>query len=70
MVMPAVIEFTTPLDEPIVATAGLLLLHVPPVVISAKVVAVPAHIEVVPVIAAGAEFTVIDKYALQPVPKE
>ena len=48
-----------PLLKPIVPTAILLLLHVPPVVASFKVVVVPAHIVVLPVIPAGDGFTVI-----------
>lgn len=50
MTVPAPIPVTTPVDKPTVATAGLLLTQVPPVVVSLNVVLVPVHITVVPVI--------------------
>ncbi len=43
---------------PIVATATLALLHVPPVVVLVSVVPVPIHVVSVPPIAAGSAFTV------------
>lgn len=49
--VPAEAPLTTPLEAPIVATAGLLLLHVPPVTALLSVVVPPTQIVVVPVIA-------------------
>ena len=49
---------TIPLDEPIVATAGVLLVHVPPPP-SVKVIFEPPQTVVGPDIAAGNELTVI-----------
>ena len=48
----------TPVAALTVTDAGLLLVHVPPVGVDASVVTVPAHNEVVPVIAVGAAFSV------------
>ena len=45
---------TIPLELPTVATDGLLLVHIPPGVVEAKVVVLLTQNEVVPVIAAGA----------------
>ncbi len=53
-------------DVPMVATPELLLAHVPPPVVEDSVVVVPAHIEVVPVIAAGIAFTVTVVVLTQP----
>ena len=47
--VPAAIPVTTPVEEPIVAIAGLLLLHRPPGVISLRVVDVPVQVLVAPV---------------------
>jgi len=60
VVVPEPIAVTFPLWS-IVATAELLLLHVPPVVASANVVVTPTPIEKVPVMAAtvGKLFTVM-----------
>lgn len=52
VVVPAAIAVTIPLAS-IVATEGAVDDHVPPAVTSDKVVLVPAHIVVVPDIAAG-----------------
>ena len=59
VVVPAAMPDTTP-DVPIVAIAGVLLLHVPPVVVLAIVVVAPAHTLIVPVMAdtVGFAFTV------------
>ena len=46
---------TTPVDEPIVATDVLLLLHVPPVVVLLSVVVVPTQMLVVPVMMPNGE---------------
>ena len=51
--VPAVSPLTIPDDDPIVATAGLLLLHQPPDVASVSVVLVPVQIFVMPDIDAG-----------------
>lgn len=56
----------TPLTMPpgfILATSGLLLLHVPPGVMSFSVVVVPVHTVVLPVIGAIEVVTVIEAYA-------
>jgi hypothetical protein len=68
MVVPALIPLTTPVELPTVATAVLLLLHVPPPVAHESVVEPPAQALVVPVIAAGTEFTVrtaVDRHPLE-----
>jgi len=49
--VPAVLPVTTP-DVPMLATVGLLLLHVPPTVEFDRVEVAPAHKDIVPVIAA------------------
>ena len=41
--VPAAAALTIPVDDPIVATAPLLLLHAPPVVASVNAVPCPAH---------------------------
>ena len=51
--LPAVIPETVPVDEPMVATAGLLLNHVPPPASDNEEV-VPGHAFGVPLIGAGA----------------
>ena len=51
---------------PAVATAVLLLVHVPPVVASLNVMVCPAHTLVIPVMADGAELIVIAVLDLQP----
>jgi hypothetical protein len=57
--VPADIPITTPLAEPIVATAGVLLLHEPPVALLANVVVAPIQVVSVPVIGEeNAAFTV------------
>lgn len=59
--LPAATPVAIPVDEPTVATAVLLLLHVPPVVALFSVVVAPTHAESVPVIVPavdGAAFTV------------
>ena len=66
MAVPAETPVTT-LEEFTVAMALLLLLHVPLVVPSPRVVVDPAHTVVVPVMANGIGFTVIVNVLLQPV---
>ena len=63
---PAVTPVTIPVD-PTVAIDILLLLHVPPVVISDNVIVLPGQTCVRPVIDAGAGFTVIGVTTLHPV---
>ena len=55
--VPALIPFTTPVAELIVALVGRLLLHTPPPGVAFSVVLLPMHTDSVPVIAAGAVFT-------------
>jgi hypothetical protein len=62
--VPAV---TTPVDEPMDATALLLLVHVPPAVALLSAVVCPEHTASVPVMAAGSAFTVISAVIGQPV---
>ena len=57
---------TTPVDEPTVALA-LLLIHVPPLVASVKVVVEPIHTELAPEIAAGIVLIDITNVVKQPV---
>ena len=61
---------TMPDDEPIVAIAVLLLLHVPPVVASASDADIPTQTDDGPVIPAGSGFTVAGMVVVQPVPSE
>ncbi len=65
--MPAVTPVTTPVDEPTVAIASLLLNHVPPDVVFESVAVDPTHAFIVPVVAAGLGFTVIVSFREQPV---
>jgi hypothetical protein len=55
------------LVAPTVATAVLLLAHVPPAGVSDKVVVVPTQKFVLPLIGAGNGLTVIPAVAMQPV---
>ena len=55
-----------PLDEPIVATAGFVLVHVPPVVRSLSVAGVPVHTVVGPVIGDTRLMALIVVVAAQP----
>lgn len=60
VVVPAATPFTAPLVASIVAVAVLVLLHVPPVVVLAKVIVAASHTVVAPEIAVndGAAITV------------
>jgi len=49
-VVPAITPVTTPVDAPTVATAGVSLVHVPPVDVLLHVSEEPIHIGVTPVI--------------------
>ncbi len=53
VVVPEATPIAVPVENPIVATEGVLLVHTPPVVASVSVVVKPTHTEVVPAIAAG-----------------
>jgi hypothetical protein len=55
-----------PVEEPMVATPVLALLHVPPPVLLPNVVEVPGQAFKVPVMFAGMPFTVMVNTALQP----
>jgi hypothetical protein len=57
-----------PVDEPMVATASLLLLHVPPDTVLLKVLDAPTPMFTVPVIAAGVWLTVTGMVVKQPEP--
>jgi hypothetical protein len=63
---PAAIPPTTP-EASTVATAGKLLLHVPPVVALLSVVVSPSHTCSTPVVVAGSGFTVTVVVIRQPV---
>ena len=65
---PAAMPVTIPVAELIVATAVLVLLHVPHAVASDKFVVRPVHTLVTPVIAAGVRFTVITCVVFAPQP--
>jgi hypothetical protein len=69
VLVPAVTPVITPAVL-MVATDGVLLLHVPPVVVLLTVVVSPAHTCSVPVMAAGSGFTVTVAVRIQPVPSE
>ena len=60
---------TTPVADPTVAIAVLLLLQVPPVEPSLNVVVKPEHTCKVPVIATGNGLTFTVTVSIQPVPK-
>ena len=66
MVVPADNAETIPEEEPTVPTAILLLLHMPPVLVSLKAEVDPEQILVVPVIAPGNGFTVSEYIEKQP----
>ena len=65
--VPVVNPFTIPLAEPTLALNGMLLVHVPPVIASLRVVVAPRHTPGFPVIAGGKGFTVIIAAFKQPV---
>ena len=56
--VPPLTPLTIPVTDPTVAIAVLLLLQVPPVVVSLKVVVAPGHVLGTPVIGPGDGFTV------------
>jgi hypothetical protein len=57
---------TTPDVSPTVATAGLLLVHVPPLIVLLSVVHEPSHTCAGPLIGYGARMIVISLVAIQP----
>lgn len=65
--VPELTPVAMPVDEPILAIAVLLLLHVPPAVASLSVVLNPTHRLLLPVMAAGDVLTVSVEKAAQPV---
>jgi hypothetical protein len=67
VLVPAAIGVTVPVAEPIIATPGVPLVHVPPVLVSVSVVAVPAQTANVPPIVFGRAFTVTVVTLIQPV---
>lgn len=69
VLVPAVTPVMVPLVL-IVATDGVLLLQVPPVVVLLTVVVCPTHTCSVPAIAAGSGFTVTVAVRIHPVPSE
>jgi hypothetical protein len=66
---PPVTPVTIPVADPMVIVE-LVLLHIPPGVMSLKVVVAPMQISVPPVIAAGSGFTVTNVVTVQPTPRE
>ena len=58
VVVPAVTPLAIPVVEPILAVPGKLLVQVPPAVKSDKVVLLPVHTELAPVMPTGLGFTV------------
>jgi hypothetical protein len=67
IVVPDMIPPAVPDEMPIVATDGLLLVHVPPVVASCSVVIAPIQIDFAPEIVSGSGFTVNTATVAQPV---
>ena len=68
--MPAIPPVTIPVNDPIEATLGVLLLQVPPPGLSLSDVVKPEHKVPTPLIATGKEFTVTTEVVIQPVGKE
>ncbi len=66
MDVPPAIPVITPVEEPTVATAVLLLVHVPLPAASVKVIVDPAQTGVLPEIAAGRALTVTVVVVIQP----
>lgn len=67
VVLPADTPCTVPVVASILPTVGVLLLHVPPVVLLLSVVVAPWHTVNTPVIAAGTGFTVTTDVVTHPV---
>lgn len=66
VVVPAATLLTTPVPKPMVATAGVLLAHVPPATECVSVVLPPTHTELEPPIGAGAGVTVTTVVEVHP----
>ena len=66
--MPLAIPVTIPEVEPMLPVPGALLLQVPPVTASLKVVVEPMHTDATPAMAAGASVTVTINVAGVPQP--
>jgi len=64
---PVVTPETTPDEEPMAATSGFVLIHVPPAGTQDNVTADPVHTAVPPVITVGVALTVTAAMFLQPV---
>jgi len=67
LAVPAATPVTMPDADPTVAFVVALLAHVPPPEVLARVVMPPAHIELLPVFAGSAAFTVTVAYLAHPV---
>src|SRR3954468_20312933 len=67
MAFPGPVPVTTPVADPTVAIAVLLLVHVPPLTVLVSVIILPWHTGTFPPIAEGLGFTVICWVALHPV---
>jgi hypothetical protein len=65
--VPGIMPVATPVDDPMVATLRLPLVHVPPVAASVSDVVKPVQMLSEPPIAGGAAFTVTSAVTLQPV---
>ena len=65
--VPEVTPYASPEDRPMVATAALLLVHMPPGVASVKVVVLPGHTAAPPPITSGRALMVTVVIAVQPV---
>jgi len=70
IVVPALSAFTSPLVDPIEATTGLLLFHVPPIAELLKVADEPAHSTELPDITDDDGLTVTIFIDVQPDPRE
>jgi hypothetical protein len=68
VLVPGATPVTTPVDDPMIAAAGLLLTHVPPVVVMVSTVEPAGHTCSVPPIAPGSGFTVTTFVAVHAVP--
>jgi hypothetical protein len=66
VVVPEVTPVTIPVDEPIVATPGVLLLHEPPPVLLVNVIVEPGHTVPGPTIGPAADITLTVVVTRQP----
>lgn len=65
--VPVAMPVTTPVEEPMVAIVGVLLVHVPPVAVLLSVAVAPTAKDVLPVMPAGGAVTVAMLVVIQPV---